>query len=151
MDRFTRKLREYKGSAPRIWLKAHNGIAADMRWTVASANRAGIVDPISDLIAVGVAGIIDPARIIPTYGLANLQQEKDGTGDKAGTKVKHGYLSNGALFALATDGRDMKAAGLTAHRATDDAKAERTWLQKLPELTSIMFGAEKKTCGITTA
>ena len=73
------KLREYKGSAPRIWLKAHNGIAADMRWTVASAKRAGIVDPISDLIAAGVAGIIDPARIILAHKITSLQPQRTAT------------------------------------------------------------------------
>ena len=148
---FLAQILTWRGDAARVWLKAHADISCDMRYLVAHAARAGVANPVGELERVGVAGIIDPARIIPTYGLANLQQEKDGTGDKAGTKVKHGYLSNGALFALATDGCDMKAAGLTAHRATDDAKAERTWLQKLPELTSIMFGAEKKACGITTA
>ena len=45
----------------------------------------------------------------------------------------------------------MKVAGLTVHHATDDAKAEHAWPKKLPELTSIVFGAAKKACGITTA
>jgi len=45
----------------------------------------------------------------------------------------------------------MKAAGLAEHRATDDAKAERTWLQKLPDMTAIVFGADRKACGITMA
>ena len=148
---FLMHIETWRGDAPRVWLKAHNGVSCDMRYLVAHAARAGVTDPVGELERVGVAGIIDPARIIPTYGLTALQQEKEGTGDKAGTKVKHGYLGNGALYALATGGVDMKAAGLAEHRATDDAKAERTWLQKLPDMTAIVFGADRKACGITMA
>ena len=39
--------------------------------------------------------------------------------------------------------------GLVAHRALDDAKAEREWL-KLPELTRVLFDAHTP-CGVSMA
>ena len=149
---FLAQITSWRGDAPRcVWLKAHNGVSADMRVLVGHAARAGVRDPVGELERVGVVGIIDPARIIPKYGITALQHAKPGKGSKAGTTVYHQYLNNDALYARATGGRDMQANGLTAHRATDDAKAERTRLKRLPELTAIMFGAEKKPCGVTMA
>ena len=142
MARRRTSLRVAQGTQRRVGRHACSGWARCARRGPRPGRRAR---------AVGVVGIIDPARIIPKYGITALQHAKPGKGSKAGTTVYHQYLNNDALYARATGGRDMQANGLTAHRATDDAKAERTWLKRLPELTAIMFGAEKKPCGVTMA
>ena len=43
----------------------------------------------------------------------------------------------------------MSSQLLTAHRATDDAKAEHLWMQRLPEFSEVMFGTSRKACGIS--
>jgi len=48
-----------------------------------------------------------------------------------------------------TGGEKMSDIGLTAHRALDDAKAERPWLTELTEFLSIVYGQEKKKCVIS--
>ena len=86
---------------------------------------------------------MDPARIIPLYSLTSLQQERAA---RDGATTYHSYLSNDKLFARASDGQSMDASGLIPHRATDDARAERTWLTKLPEFVAIMYGTSAKPC-----
>ena len=57
-------------------------------------------------------------------------------------------LRPAALYKKATGG-EMSSQLLTAHRATDDAKAERLWMQRLPEFSEIMVGTSRKACGIS--
>ena len=60
-------------------------------------------------------------------------------------------MKNEELFKLASGGKDMKAMGMTPHRALDDAKAERYWLTGLPEFEKLFFGPEKALCSISLA
>ncbi|MEC7287858.1 MAG: hypothetical protein VXU42_04130, partial [Verrucomicrobiota bacterium] len=127
-----------------VVLKAHNGIAADMHFLVEAAKAAGVEDPLQDLEDAGVLGIVDPARIIPKYKLNTMMNK---TQSKKGKEKLH-YKKNEELYILQT-GHAMEAGGLTAHRALDDAKAEREWL-KLPELTSTLFDSSKP-CAVSMA
>jgi hypothetical protein len=137
------QLRTWKGDARRLWLKAHNGVAVDMRAIVVSAKKAGIEDPLAQLAGVGVVGVIDGKFIIPAHNITSMQHKKSDGSVKPGS-----YLSNGALYELACGGQEMRSSGLTAHRATDDAKAERYWTTHLPVLTDVMFGEPRRPCGI---
>jgi hypothetical protein len=150
--KFIEVITHWRPPAPhRTWLKAHNGIAADMRNLIAHALRAGVEDPIGALERAGVAGIIDPMRFVAAYGLTTMQTEKPGKGGNAGSTVHTGCVGNDELFFRATGKRIAETRGLTAHRATHDAKVERTWLQRLPELNATMFGPARKACGIALA
>ena len=127
-----------------VVLKAHNGIAADMHFLVEAAKAAGVEDPLQDLEDAGVLGIVDPARIIPKYKLNTMMNK---TQSKKGKEKLH-YKKNEELYKLQT-GYEMEAGGLTAHRALDDAKAEREWL-KLPVLTKTLFDSSKP-CAVSMA
>ena len=128
-----------------VVLKAHNGIAADMHFLVEAAKAAGVDDPLQDLEDAGVLGIVDPARIIPKYKLNSMMNK---TQSKKG-KEKVRYMKNDELYCLQTGHISMEAGGLTAHRALDDAKAEREWL-KLPVLTKTLFDSSKP-CAVSMA
>jgi DNA polymerase III epsilon subunit-like protein len=123
------------------YLKAHNGVSQDFRELITSARDAGIGDPITCLQEAGIVGFIDPARFIPKYKMVEYQHPKKVTDDEsaAGAGAGRSYLSNAAMFELAT-GKTMHASNLIQHRALDDAKAEREWLTKLPRMADIMFG-----------
>jgi hypothetical protein len=138
------RLRAWRGDAPRIWIKAHNGVSVDMRALVATARRAGLADPLRDLADAGVAGVIDPKSIIIEHNVTSMRH---GDGGKF-----TGFLKNDALFLLASKGKSMQDMKLSAHRATDDAKAERFWMMELPEMSDVMFSVEpRKACGISLA
>ena len=111
------RLRAWRGDAPRIWIKAHKRVSVDMRALVATVRRSGIPDPLKDLADAGVAGIIDPKRIIIEHNVTSMQHSTGGRFT--------GLLKNDALFLLASKGKSMQDMKLSAHRATDDAKAER--------------------------
>ena len=128
-----------------VVLKAHNGIAADMHFLVEAAKAAGVEDPLQELEAAGVLGIVDPARIIPKYKLISMMNK---TQSKKGKEKLH-YMKNEELYCLQTGHLSMEAGGLTAHRALDDAKAEREWL-KLPVLTKTLFDSSKP-CAVSMA
>ena len=132
-----------------IYLKAHNGVATDLTKMVVSAKLAGIEDPIGDLMKAGVRGIIDPARFIPQHGLVTLQHEK--TDDLGGPSTFGGYLKNEVLYSMVTGGATMAENGLTAHRALDDAKAERAWL-RLEAVTEALYGSSPRLqCAVSLA
>ena len=73
--------------------------------------------------------------MIPKYKITELQHSPD---------KKHpspwSYLSNGALYAKATGKTMEEDPQLSHHRALDDSKAERTWMQKLQPMTDLLFG-----------
>lgn len=130
------------------WLKAHNGIPADFLTLYQQARRMEIPDPLLQLEEAGLLGFIDPGRFIPFHKITDLQQRKMG---KGGEEKFSGYLSNEYLFRMAAK-MSMEQSGLTPHRALDDAKAERTWLIKLPQLEKVLFGsASRLQCGISLA
>jgi len=127
------------------WLKAHNGIPADFL-NLFYAARHHELDLIGELQKSGLLGFIDPGRIIPFHKITALQHSKTG---KAGSTTYSGYLSNDKLFKLANDDKEMGQCGLIPHRALDDAKAERNWLTKLPQLTQALYGDNPRLeCGI---
>jgi len=49
----------------------------------------------------------------------------------------------------AAGGKNRKQVGWAAHRALDDAKAERLWLTTLPGFCDMFFGAGKAKCSIS--
>jgi len=54
------------------------------------------------------------------------------------------------LFRKANEGKGMLECHFTPHRALDDAKAERNWLTKLPELTQALYGdSPRLECGVS--
>ena len=128
------------------WLKAHNGIPADFLNLFHAARHHGF-DLINELQQSGLLGFIDPGRIIPFHKITSLQHAKTG---KGGATTYTGYLSNEKLFKLANEDKEMAQCKLTAHRALDDAKAERDWLTKLPQLTKALYGDNPRLeCGIS--
>jgi hypothetical protein len=128
------------------WLKAHNGIAADFIFMFYSA-RHDELDFFGELSTSGLLGFIDPGRFIPLHKITSLQKPKTG---KDGTTTYSGYQSNEMLFRLANESKGMEECGLTLHRALDDAKAERNWLTKLPQLTQALYGdTPRLQCGIS--
>jgi hypothetical protein len=128
------------------WLKAHNGIAADFIFLFYSA-RHHELDFFGELSTSGLLGFIDPGRIIPLHKITSLQKPKTG---KDGTTTYSGYQSNEMLFRLANESKGMEECGLTLHRALDDAKAERNWLTKLPQLTQALYGDNPRLqCGVS--
>jgi hypothetical protein len=128
------------------WLKAHNGIPADFLNLFHAARQHGL-DLISELQQSGLLGFIDPGRIIPFHKITSLQHAKTG---KGGATTYSGYLSNEKLFKLANEDKEMGQCNLTAHRAVDDAKSERDWLTKLPQLTQALYGDNPRLeCGIS--
>ena len=128
------------------YLKAHNGIATDMEKLVAAAKADGIEDPIGDLAAAGILGIIDPARFIPQHGIKELQHAKEGVGGS----THSGYLKNEDLYRMAT-GKSMEENGLCPHRALDDAKAEREWLSLPAVITALYGSAPRLPCAVSLA
>jgi len=128
------------------WLKAHNGIAADFIYLFYSA-RHNELDFFEELSTSGLLGFLDSARIIPLHKITSLQKQKTGKGD---TITYSGYQSNEMLFRLANESKGMKECGLTLHKALDDAKAERIWLTKLPQLTQALYGDNPRLqCGVS--
>jgi DNA polymerase III epsilon subunit-like protein len=128
------------------WLKAHNGIAADFIFLFYSARRYEL-DFFGELSTSGLLGFIDPGRIIPLHKITSLQHKKAG---KGGITTYSGYQSNEKLFKMANDDKEMAQCGLIPHRALDDAKAERNWLTKLPELTQALNGENPRLqCGVS--
>jgi hypothetical protein len=95
-------------------------ISVDMRALVATEKRAETVDPIVDLAAVGVKGVIDPAKIITAYKLTTLQHKRV---TPKFVMPYNKFLTNSALFELANGGENMPAHKLQTHCATDEAKA----------------------------
>jgi len=129
------------------YLKAHNGLASDVRILFTHGQREG-VDVVSDLAREGVVGLIDPAIIIPLYKVTELQHPPETEGGKH-TR----YLSNGVLFKMAT-GKEMgEGDDLTPHRALDDAKAEREWMMNLKPFDKLLFGdgAQQHPCVLSMA
>ena len=128
------------------WLKAHNGIPADFIILFYSA-RHDELDFFGELSTSGLLGFIDPGRIIPLHKITSLQKPKTG---KHGTTTYSGYQSNEMLFRLANESKGMEECGLTPHRALHDAKAERSWLTKLPQLTKALYGDDPRLqCGVS--
>jgi hypothetical protein len=128
------------------WLKAHNGIPADFIHLFYSA-RYDELDFFGELTTSGLLGFIDPGRIIPLHRITSLQHKKAG---KGGITTYSGYQSNEKLFKMANDDKEMAQCGLIPHRALDDAKAERNWLTKLPELTQALYGENPRLqCGVS--
>jgi hypothetical protein len=128
------------------WLKAHNGIAADFIYLFYSA-RHNEIDFFEELSTSGLLGFLDPARIIPLHKITSLQKQKTGKDD---TITYSGYQSNEMLFRLANESKGMEECGLTLHKALDDAKAERIWLTKLPQLTQALYGdTPRLQCGVS--
>ena len=128
------------------YIKAHNGVSADMGVLCNAAREAGM-DLCALLVAAGIKGIIDPARIIIAHELTQWQHPPTKTGGKHRL-----YLSNDRLFELTTQ-QTMAAythEKLTPHRALDDAKAERIWLKGLPGFTDVLFGRDpQRPCSIS--
>ncbi len=116
------------------YVKAHNGITSDTRIICEHGAREGI-DILQEWKDAGVLGLIDPAVVIPRYKITELQHPPD---------VKHkghwSYLSNGTLYKMATGKTMEEDVELSHHRALDDSKAERTWMQKLQPMTDLLFG-----------
>ena len=106
-----------------------------------AAQRADALgfDFIGALEKNGVKGIIDSMRLIDKYQIKSLQRESG----------RASSLKQEDIFMKATGGKNMKQMGWTAHRALDDAKAERLWLTTLPEFSDMFFGAEKVKCSIS--
>jgi hypothetical protein len=128
------------------WLKAHNGIPADFLHLFYSARRHEL-DFFGELSNSGLLGFIDPGRIIPLHKITSLQHKKTG---KDGSTNYSGYLANDMLFRLSNESKGMGECGFTPHRALDDAKAERNWLTKLPELTQALYGDNPRLeCGVS--
>ena len=44
---FISKIVEWKGDAPRVFLKAHSGVSVDIRAIITTAKQVGIMDPIA--------------------------------------------------------------------------------------------------------
>ncbi len=129
------------------YLKAHNGLASDVRILYTHGLREDI-DVLRDLDDAGVVGLIDPAIIIPLYKVTELQHPPT---NKGGNHTS--YLKNGVLFKMAT-GREMdEDEDLTPHRALDDAKAEREWMMNLKPFDDLLFGdgAQQRPCVISMA
>jgi hypothetical protein len=123
-------------------LMAHNAIASDVTYLLKHGDSVG-VNVLEIFRGCGIETIIDTARVIPEYGIKKLQPE--------GRGGKGGYLKNDALYSMAT-ASTMKDQGLTAHRALDDAKAERVWVTELPEVGAAFFGdSPRLKCGISLA
>jgi len=128
------------------WLKAHNGIPADFLNLFNSARLHGL-DFVGELSKSCLLGFIDPGRIIPLHKITSLQHKKTG---KDGSIKYTGYLCNDMLFRKANEGKGMLECHFTPHRALDDAKAERNWLTKLPELTQALYGQSPRLeCGVS--
>ena len=128
------------------WLKAHNGIPADFIYLFYSA-RHDELDFFGELSTSGLLGFIDPGRIIPLHKITSLQKPKMG---KDGATTYSGYQSNEMLFRLANESKGMEECGLTLHRALHDAKAERNWLTKLPQLSQALYGDNPRLqCGVS--
>ena len=83
----------------------------------------------------GIVGLLDPAVVIPKYNITELQHPPD-----ARHQNHWSYLSNGALYEKATGKTMEEDPQLSHHRALDDSKAERTWMQKLQPMTDLLFG-----------
>ena len=116
----------------------HSALTADMGVVAQRSDALGIKF-IGGLEKNKVKGIIDSMRIIDKYNISTLQRQ---SGRKKSLKQED-------IFMLATGGKNMKQMGWTAHRALDDAKAERHWLTALPEFSDMFFGAEKVKCSIS--
>ena len=84
-------------------------------------------------------GIIDSMRLIEKYQIKSLQRESG----------RASSLKQEDIFMKATGGKNRKQMGWTAHRALDDAKAERLWLTTLPEFSDMFFGTEEVKCYIS--
>ena len=119
------------------YLKAHNGVSFDLSILIQNAGRAGILDPIGVLEEAGILGLIDPIRFIPQHQISDLMHPV------TSGKAKPAPLSNGDLYYKATQ-RTMEEAGLIAHRALPDAKAEREWMTKLQSMKDAMFGGNPR-------
>jgi hypothetical protein len=115
-------------------IKAHNGLSSDMRILCEHGAREGI-DVLQEWKDAGIVGLLDPAVVISKYKITELQHPPD---------KKHqshwSYLSNGALYAKATGKTMEQDPQLSHHRALDDSKAERTWMQNLQPMTDLLFG-----------
>jgi hypothetical protein len=129
------------------YLKAHNGLASDVRILYTHGLREG-VDVVSDLADAGVVGIIDPAIIIPLYKVTELQHPPKNEGGNHTS-----YLKNGVLFKMATGKEMAEDEDLTPHRALDDAKAEREWMMNLKPFDDLLFGdgAQQRACVLSMA
>jgi hypothetical protein len=66
---------------------------------------------------------------------------------KDGITTYSRYQSNEMLFRLANESKGMEECGLTLHRALHDAKAERNWLTKLPQLA--LYVDSRLQCGVS--
>ena len=129
------------------YLKAHNGLASDVRILYTHGLREG-VDVVRDLADAGVVGIIDPAIIIPLYKVTELQHPPKNEGGNHTS-----YLKNGVLFKMATGKEMAEDEDLTPHRALDDAKAEREWMMNLKPFDDLLFGdgAQQRACVLSMA
>ena len=78
-----------------------------------------------------------PIRFIPQHQISDLMHPV------MSGNAKTGPLSNGDLYYKATQ-RTMAEAGLIAHRALPDAKAERDWMTKLQSMKDAMFGEKPR-------
>ena len=116
------------------FIKAHNGLSSDTRIICEHGAREGI-DVLQEWKDAGILGLLDPAVVIPCYKVTELQHPPD---EKH--KNHHRYLSNGTLYKMATGKTMEEDAELSHHRALDDSKAERTWMQKLQPMTDLLFG-----------
>ena len=115
-------------------IKAHNGLSSDTRILCEHGAREGI-DVLQEWKDAGVRGLLDPAIIIPRYKVTELQHPPN---DRH--KNHWSYLSNGALYKMATGKTMEEDVELSHHRALDDSKAERTWMQELQPMTDLLFG-----------
>ena len=115
-------------------IKAHNGLSSDTRILCEHGAREGI-DVLEEWKDAGIVGLLDPAVVIPKYKITALQHPPD-----ARDQNHWSYLSNGALYEKATGKTMEEDPQLSHHRALDDSKAERTWMQELQPMTDLLFG-----------
>ena len=115
-------------------IKAHNGLSSDTLILCKHGAREGI-NVLAEWKEAGIVGLLDPAVVIPKYNIIELQHPPD-----ARHQNHWSYLSNGALYEKATGKTMEEDPQLSHHRALDDSKAERTWMQKLQPMTDLLFG-----------
>ena len=115
-------------------IKAHNGLSSDTLILCKHGAREGI-NVLEEWKEAGIVGLLDPAVVIPKYNIIELQHPPD-----ARHQNHWSYLSNGALYKKATGKTMEEDPQLSHHRALDDSKAERTWMQELQPMTDLLFG-----------
>ena len=115
-------------------MAAHNALTTDISIMATHAADNGI-DLLAEWKEIGVVGLIDTAVVIPKYKVTQLQHPPNNK-----HKEHYSYLSNSALFKMATGKAMEEDSRFSHHRALDDSKAEREWMEKLQPMSDLLFG-----------